>query len=108
MLRTCAELVLDPPLRLAEHVHYVRMDDQVIVADMRSGHYFGLDGIGARLWELIEEHLGPEAIVQRLYSEYEVSVEVLRQDVGELLRDLLRRGLVEQKPNRTSSATPRT
>ena len=91
-------------LRLAEHAHYVRMDDQVIVADMRSGRYLGLDGVGARLWELIGEQLGPEAIVERLHAEYEVSMDVLRRDVGELLQDLLQRHLVEQEPNIVSSA----
>ena len=92
------ELCVDVRLRLSEHAHHVRMDDQVIVADMRSGHYFGLDGIAARMWELIEKHsLSPDAVVERLHSEYDVSVEVLRQDIGELLRDLLRRGLVEKE-----------
>ena len=95
-MKTASTECVGVPLRLAEHAHYVRMDDQVVVADMRSGHYFGLDGVGARLWELIGEHLGLEAIMERLYSEYEVSMEVLRRDVGELLQELVRRGLVEQ------------
>ena len=107
-VKTASADCVGVPLRLAEHAHYVRMDDQVIVADMRSGHYFGLDGIGARLWELIGEHLDLDTIVERLYSEYEVSMEVLRRDVGELLQELVRRGLVEEKRNRTSSATSGT
>ena len=72
------EWCVDARLRLSEHAHHVRMDDQVIVADMRSGHYFGLDGIAARMWELIGKHsLSPEAVVGRLHSEYEVSTDVL-------------------------------
>lgn len=98
----------DVKLMLSEHVHHVRMDDQVIVADMRSGHYLGLDGVGARVWDLIGEHLGRDAIVERLYAEYDVPMEVLKRDVGELLQDLLQRRLVEREPNSTSSATSQT
>ena len=93
------ELRADTPLKLSEHAHYVRMDDQIVVADMRSGHYFGLDGIGARAWELIGEHLGCDAIVERLYSEYDVPMHVLKRDVEELLRDLLQRRLAENVEN---------
>lgn len=86
----------DPPLKLSEQVHYVRMDDQIIVADMRSGHYLGLDDVGARVWELIGEGATRGGIVERLSSEYEVSTGVLERDVARLLQDLLERRLIER------------
>jgi hypothetical protein len=81
-------------LKLAEHVHHVRMDDQVILADMRSGHYLGLDGVGARVWDLIGEGATRGRIIERLSNEYEVSTEVLERDVTGLLQDLLKRRLI--------------
>ena len=96
------------PLRLSEHAHYVRLDDQIVVADMRSGHYLGLDEVGARVWELIgEQHLGCDSIVERLYSEYDVPMHVLKRDVEELLGDLLQRRLVEQEPSEARSGMRR-
>ena len=86
----------DPPLKLSEEVHYVRMDDQIIVADMRSGRYLGLDGVGARVWDLIGEGATYGRIVKRLSSEYEVSANVLERDVAKLLQDLLKRRLIER------------
>ena len=85
----------DSPLKLSEHVHHVRMDDQVIVADMRSGRYLGLDDVGARIWDLIGEGATRECIVERLSAEYDVTGRVLERDVRRLLQDLLRRRLVE-------------
>ena len=86
----------DPPLKLSEQVHCVRMDDQIIVADMRSGRYLGLDGVGARVWDLIGEGVTYGRIVERLSSEYEVSANVLERDVARLLQDLLKRRLIER------------
>ncbi|MDE2904613.1 MAG: PqqD family protein [Acidobacteriota bacterium] len=82
-------------LRIADHAHAVRMDDQVIVADMRSGRYLGLDDVGARVWDLIGEGATRECIVERLSAEYDVAGEVLERDVQRLLQDLLLRRLVE-------------
>ncbi len=92
-----AEVRVNWPLKLSEQVHYVRMDDQIIVADMRSGHYLGLDGVGARVWDLIGEGATRLGIVKRLSSEYEVSTDVLERDVAELLQDLLERRLIERE-----------
>ena len=82
-------------LRISGHAHSVRMDDQVIVADMRSGRYLGLDGVGARVWDLIGKGATRECIVERLSGEYDVPGGVLERDVQWLLQDLLQRRLVE-------------
>ena len=92
------EVCTDTVLRLSEHVHHVRMDDQVIVADMRSGHYLGLDGVGARVWDLVGEGATLNAVIECLSAEYEVSIDVLRQDIRELVEDLVARRLVESGP----------
>lgn len=85
----------DTVLKLSDHVHHVRMDDQVIVADMRSGHYLGLDGVGARVWDLVCEGATLGAIMERLSAEYEVSADVLDRDIGELMKELVARRLIE-------------
>ena len=90
------EVHSDQLLTLSEHAHHVRMDDQIIVADMRSGHYFGLDGVGARVWELLDRRATRSGIIERLLAEYEVSRDVLERDVESLLQDLLDRRLVER------------
>ena len=85
----------DTPLKVSEQAHCARLGDQIIVADMRSGRYFGLDDVGAMVWTLIEERATPNAIVDRVHAEYNVSRDVLERDVDRLLDDLLERRLVE-------------
>ena len=92
--RSC-ETRMSAPLRLCEHAHYVRMDDQIIVADMRSGHYLGLDEVGARVWDLIGDGATRDAIVDTLSDEYDVARDVLERDVEHLVQDLRERRLIE-------------
>ena len=89
----------DAPLRISGHVRFIRMDDQIIVADLRSGRYLGLDGVGARAWDLIGKRATRGAIVDCLCGEYDASADVIERDVERLLRDLLERRLIEQAPS---------
>ena len=90
-----AEAGAEVSLRLSSHAHYVRMDDQVIVADMRSGRYLGLDAVGARVWDLVGEGVSRDGIVEQLFAEYDVSMDVLAQDVDRLLQELSARRLID-------------
>ena len=85
----------DTPLKISGKAHCARLGDQIIVADMRSGRYLGLDDVGARVWDLIGEGATRACIVERLSAEYDVAAGVLERDVQRLLQDLLRRRLVE-------------
>ena len=85
----------DTPLKKSGQAHCARLGEQVIVADMRSGRYFGLDDVGALVWALIEDRATRGDIVDRVYAEYDVSRDVLERDVDRLLDDLLQRRLVE-------------
>ena len=85
-------------LKLSEHVRHVRMDDQVIVADLRSGRYLGLDGVGARVWDLVGEGATRGAIVECLSAEYDAPPDVLERDVGRLVEELVARRLIEPGP----------
>lgn len=85
----------DTSLKVSSQAHCARLGNQLVVADLRSGHYFGLDDVGAVVWALIEEHATRGAIVDRVHAEYDVSRDVLERDVDRLVDDLLKRRLVE-------------
>ena len=90
----------DTPLKVSNQAHCARLGNQMVVADMRSGHYFGLDDVGAAVWALIEKHATRGAIMDRVHAEYDVSRDVLERDVDRLLDDLLQRQLVEYETAR--------
>jgi hypothetical protein len=69
--------------------------DEVVILNLASGVYYGLEGVGARIWRLIREPVAMEAVVEAILSEYDVDREACRRDVQELLERLAAEGLVE-------------
>lgn len=65
------------------------------ILDLRTGIYYGLDPVGARIWELIQQPTEVSSIVSQLLDEYDVNPEECQQDVIALLSQLLERALIE-------------
>ena len=70
--------------------------DETVLLDLESGLYFGLDGVGKRIWESIGEGrtLGETAAI--IVAEYEVGAAQAEADVIDFSRDLVARGLLAE------------
>ena len=71
------------------------LEDEAVILDMSSQRYFGLNSMGVRIWQLLEELGETDAITQSLLSEYEVGEARLRSDVDELIVKLAGEGLIQ-------------
>ncbi len=71
------------------------MPNEVAILNPKTGMYFGLDHVGARIWELIQEPKAMEDIRDAILSEYEVGFVRCEQDLYELIRQLSSKGLIE-------------
>lgn len=60
--------------------------------------YYGLDGVGARVWELIQEPRTVASVAQSIRDEYDVDADRCASDIRNLLADLAERSLVEISP----------
>jgi hypothetical protein len=89
------ELRDDTFVRAPEHVLTRKAAGETVLLNLESEEYYGLEGVGTRLWELIESGgTTVAAAVGVLRREYTVSGDVLAADVKELIADLQRSGLV--------------
>ena len=88
---------MDPDTKLVipSQVMSREVGDETVILDLGSGMYFGLDPVGARIWRLLSEGQALESIVTTLHGEYNVDEDQLRQDVTELVNELVSRGLAE-------------
>lgn len=77
-----------------ERVLAQRNADSMILLSPSSGHYYTLDEVGARIWELCDGSREVSSVVEALYAEYDAPLETIKQDVVELLDDLAREQLV--------------
>ena len=73
-----------------------QVGDETVILDLASGTYFGLDPIGARIWQLIGEGKALGEICEALLAEYEVSRVQLQGDLERLLQELGIKGLISR------------
>jgi len=64
------------------------IDDEVVMMNIDTGKYYGMDAIGSRIWELIEDEIQVKDLIDKLMEEYDVEEEQCRKDVLEFLNQL--------------------
>lgn len=78
------------------HVVFRRVDGGAVLLSMTEEVYFGLNAVGARVWELLPPECATvESLCDRLSEEYpDADASRVRADVTELLAELVRQRLV--------------
>jgi hypothetical protein len=70
---------------------------EAAILNIKNGVYYGLDPVGARIWQLIQQPRSVDEVRETLVGEYEVEPERCEQDLITLFEKLLAEGLVELK-----------
>jgi hypothetical protein len=68
--------------------------DALLMLSVEQGQYFSLNGVGARVWDLIETPATLPVLVDTLIGEYEVNREACAGEVRRFLDELRRYGLL--------------
>ena len=71
------------------------LGDDIVMMDIEEGAYYGLEEVAARIWEMAENPVSVGSLCTDLMSEYKISEEECRSDVGEFLTDLLDRNILK-------------
>lgn len=71
------------------------LGEEAAILQMRSGVYFGLDPVGARIWNLLEQPRSVEELLAKLITEYDVEPKRCEGDLLALLEKLRAEGLIE-------------
>jgi hypothetical protein len=87
-------LTLDTVLRIPANVSFSVVGEDAFLLNTQTNKYYGLEKVGARLWELLNEGKSLKDAHQIILSEYEVDSAQLEQDILELLERLREHGLV--------------
>lgn len=70
---------------------------EAAILNIKSGVYYGLDPVGARIWTLMQEPRAVAEIQNTITGEYDVEPERCARDLIGLLEKLLAEGLIEVK-----------
>src|SRR5712692_9270844 len=75
---------------------------EAAILNLKSGVYYGLDPVGARIWKLIQEPRSVDEIRKALLDEYDVEPERCQSDLLALLEKLQAEGLIEVQDGATA------
>jgi hypothetical protein len=70
------------------------VDKQIVMMDIESGRYLGLDDIGSVIWKRLETPRTLGDLVDSLVEDYDAERAVIAQDVRELLKEMATQGIV--------------
>lgn len=73
------------------------IDNEVVMMSLQAGQYFGLDQIGARIWQLLSAERTIAELCEQLASEYDVTREQCENDVLAFVNELLANDILTVK-----------
>lgn len=71
------------------------LEGEAVILSLADGVYYGLDGVGARVWELLREPRAVAELTEAVVAEFEVDAATAERDLLALLGELAERRLVE-------------
>ena len=71
-----------------------QVGDETVILDLASGNYFGLDAVGAFIWQLMSDGKTLAEICDSVQAKYEVARTDIECDLLALAADLQSRGLI--------------
>jgi hypothetical protein len=90
--------VIPTSVEIGDSVIFQSLKDEVVILNMTSQEYFGLDNIGASMWKMLIDQRDVAAVAERMVSEYDVELGTVRDDLNALVRQLIDAGLLKSLP----------
>jgi len=81
-------------VRIPQEVLARQVGGETVMLDLAKGAYFGLDPVGARMWQLLAEDKTLAEVRDAIVEEYDVSREDAERDLLALVADLRAQGLL--------------
>ncbi len=86
---------LNQKVTFAETVFAQEVDGEMVLLDMESENYFGLDEVGTAIWQAMQEKEILKEVFDVLSEQYEVEPEMLEKDLSDFVGKLVESGLVK-------------
>jgi len=92
---TGAAIAADATVTVNSQAVACDLEGEVVILNLESGVYFGLNAVGGDIWNYIQTEHTVEDIIQHLLQEYRVERSRCEAEVTALLHTMSTRGLVK-------------
>ena len=86
---------LNKKVTFADTVFAQEVDGEMVLLDMNSENYFGLDEVGTAIWQAMQEKETLQEVLDVLLEQYEVESDVLEKDLSNFVDKLVESELVK-------------
>ncbi len=73
-----------------------KIGEEVVMLDMDSGFYFGLNSVASVIWGMLANEIGFEALIDHLMTQFDVERALCEADTKELLDQLLEKNIIRK------------
>ena len=88
-------LDLDSHLQIPSYVVSSKVAESAVLLNTQTKKYFALDDVGMRFWDELKSGRSFRDVYETLLGEYDVAPNQLKNDLEELVQNLIDTGLVE-------------
>lgn len=81
-------------VEVPKHVLVCFLEEESVLLNLKAEIYYGLDETGTRMWQLLTTAPNIDNAYEELLTEFDVEAELLRQDLSELLGQLVDKSLL--------------
>jgi hypothetical protein len=89
---------------LDQDVVWRDLEGEVVILNLATATYFGLEGVGNDIWRYLAEHRSTDNLVETLCGAYDVAPNELQRDLDRFIGELSEKGLI--KVGEDSKTTP--
>jgi hypothetical protein len=79
---------LSDKVMISPEVLFQEVGGEAVLLDLAGGSYFGLDEVGTRVWQLLQEHSRLRTLYEVMLMEFDVEPTRLEEDLLRLLGEL--------------------
>ena len=87
-------LSLKDRVEIPDTVTSRHLDDEVVILNLESFTFFGLDPVGTRIWTLLKEHGSIGSVLEIMEQEYDADAVQLQDELLRLTAELCDEGLI--------------
>ena len=91
-----AEISLNSRVRIQDDVLFQELQGEAVLLNLKTGVYLGLNPIGTRMWQLLQEDGALNRVLEVMLQEYDVTQEKLAQDLLDLVGQMEQQGLLAE------------
>jgi hypothetical protein len=88
------EILPDTLLHRKPDMLFNEIDGEVVMLSIENSEYYGMDKVGSRIWELLEQPISFKGLIARLMFEYEVTENQCIEETLTFLKKLENKRLI--------------